>query len=158
MRGVGKRQRLVLLSYFLNVSQLLRSSIHSKGFRDAFLSLAFSLTGSPPLCGNYHLYCSLVKRGTVHMLFMAAVYWKTMKFYKLQLLESKTPHSLLLYASDQHFPDTASLTEWPSSSVLAEDSTVLCLCLWLLPTALMLGLAHTHAHTLSPSSCYRYVW
>lgn len=43
-----------------------------------------------------------------------------------------------------------SLTEWPSSSVLAVDNTVLCFCLWLMPTALMLGLAHTHAHILSP--------
>lgn len=63
MSGVGKRQRLVLLSYFLNVSQLLRSSIHSKGFRDAFSPLAFSLTGSPPSCGSYHLYSSVVKKG-----------------------------------------------------------------------------------------------
>lgn len=40
------------------------------------------------------------------MLFMAALSWKIMKFYKLQLFDSKAPHSLILYASDQHFPET----------------------------------------------------
>lgn len=129
--------------------------------RGAFSSLAFPLPSSRPSHGSYHLSSSLAKKDTVHMLFMIALSWKTMKFCKLQLFESKIPCTLLLYARETSTSQRCALTgkEWPTSPILAEDLTLLCLLLWLTPTALRLGLTHKYVHTLSVCVClcYRFI-
>lgn len=109
---MGNSQTLSTPSHYLNVSQLLRSSIHRQrriqkmrmdGQR-CLLITCLSPAWPETLMWKLPPFQLPSKKGHSAHAVHGALSWKTMKFCKFQLFESKIPRTLLLYARYWHFP------------------------------------------------------
>lgn len=122
--------------------------------RGTFSSLAFPLPGLRLSHGSYHLPCSPAKKGhSAHALRSLAF----LEGHKDLSSSCLNPGYHIPYSS---VPETGTFQRhgltgkgWPSSPILVEVLNLFYLLLWLTSPALLLGLAHTYAQSLSICIC-----